>query len=194
MITIIIKLLDQKKMIFFLFAFSLTALSCTSQKEKTSIVTNQCKLFEDNFNRVSFSENQKDISNLELNQFYNGQNDFDIILYNHLEGSNEYSLKRFYKNKTGNWTSIIIENGNRNETDITFDDSKIINYLNKVEHKAFYQYCGNCFDCKYYTILIKKDQTLFKYYSNGEVFLGIDNLEKEKIINYVSIYDFFIKK
>lgn len=192
--TITIKLLNKKIIVLFLFAFLFAFLSCSSQKGKVSIVVTKCKLFEDNFNRVSFSENQKDLSNVELNHFYEDENGFDIILYNHLEGSNDFSLKRFYKNKLNIWISVTIENGKRNETNAIFDELEVINYLNKVEQKSFYQYCGTCFDCVYYTFLIKKNETIFKYYSNGEVFSGIDIIEREKLFNYINIYDFFIKK
>lgn len=165
-----------------------------SQASKTNISDKQCKLFEDNLNRVSFSENQNDISNIELSKFYGNGNDFDVIIYNNLEGSNEYNLKRFYKDKKGNWMKVTIVDGNKNESNLTFNEIEIIDDLDKVQEKAFFQYCGMCFDCRYYTFLIKKGSSIFKYHSNGEVFSGIDKYEKDKLYNYVTIYDFFIKK
>ena len=190
----IIKVLNKNIFNLFLFSFSFLFFSCASQKRKTTTPNNQCKLFEDNLNRVSFSENKNDLSNLELAQFYDDENDFDIIIYNHLEGSNNYNLKRFYKNKSGVWKNVTIIDGNRNDSNPVFNDIEIIDYLNKVEEKALYQYCGTCFDCRYYTFLIKKSKSIFKYYSNGEVFSEIDKTEKEKLFNYINIYNFFIKK
>lgn len=190
----IIKVLNKSIFNLFLFSFSFLFFSCASQTGRTNLPNNQCKLFEDNLNRVSFSENQSDLSNIELNQFYDGENDFDIIIYNHTEGTNDYNLKRFYKSKGNDWNTITIINGDKKQSKSVFNELEIIDYLNKVEEKAFYQYCGNCFDCTYYTFLIKKDKKIFKYYSNGIFFLGIDEIEKEKLLNYINIYDFFIKK
>lgn len=147
----IIKVLNKNIFNLFLFSFSFLFFSCASQKRKITTPNNQCKLFEDNLNRVSFSENKNDLSNLELAQFYDDENDFDIIIYNHLEGSNNYNLKRFYKSKSGVWKNVTIIDGNRNDSNPVFNDIEIMDYLNKVEEKALYQYCGTCFDCIYYT-------------------------------------------
>lgn len=179
-------------LLLFMFLFS----SCAPQSRKANLSDNyyQCKLFEDNSNRVYFSENQNDVSNIELSKFYDSENDFDIMIYSHLEGSNNYNLKRIYKTSKGSWMKITIVNGNKNESNLIFNEVEIIDELDKVQEKAFFQYCGMCFDCRYYTFLIKKGKSIFKYYSNGEVFVGIDKHEKEKLYNYINIYDFFIKK
>lgn len=186
----IIKNHNRKIILYLVLVF----FSCASQKEKMDITHQECQLFEDTLSRVSFSENQKDLRNLELYQFYDDDNYLDVIIYNNLEGSNEYNLKRFYKNKISEWKKVVIVNDVKNESVLELNELEMIDYLNNIEEKSFFQLCEMCFDCRYYTFLIKRNKKVFTYYSNGEVFLGISKKNKEKISHYISIYDLFTDK
>ncbi|MBE8726488.1 hypothetical protein [Flavobacterium hungaricum] len=153
-----------------------------------------CKVYSDNFAKVSFSDDDQDLKSIELNKFYAELNDFDIIIYNYLEGSDNYKFQRFFKTKFGIWNEVKIENGTKFETEIVIKNEMVLNHLNALEQKSFYQFCGNCYDCKYYTFLIKKDNVIFKYHSNDVPFFNIDDNEQEKLNNYKMIYNFFKEK
>ena len=191
MVMIIIKKIN--KNIFSLFLVFL--ISCSSQNSKNNIIDDKCKLIKDNsLSRVSFSDNESELSNLELNQFYNANNNFDIIFYNHEEGSINYNLKRFFKNEQNEWIKVTIINGKRIQTILNFSESEIIDSLNKLETNGYFQYCGICFDCQYYTFLIKSNQAYFKYYSSKLTFSGISDAEKVELSNYINIFNYFFDK
>jgi hypothetical protein len=166
--------------------------NCSQQKNVPPKIN--CKVCPVTLSQVSFSDNEKDLTSIELNKFYNDNNDYEIIIYSHLEGSDDYKLQRFFNEKSGVWKQIKIENGVKLESELEITDNDILNQLSVIEQKAFYQFCGICYDCRYYTFLIKKKNLIFKYYSNSEPFLDIDKTENQKLINYIGIYDFFKEK
>lgn len=193
MVLIIIK--NSNKNIFYLIVslFFISQLSCSTKVIKKDIQEDFCELFEDSLTKVSFSENENDLRYFELSEFYYNDNDYDIIIYNHLEGSNFYKLIRFYKNKKGKWTKVNIENGTIKKSIIEFNEIEIIDDLNKIEDKSLFQYCGYCFDCTYYTFLIKKNKSIFKYYSSKGIFNNISYKDKKNIYIQENIYNFFEK-
>lgn len=137
-----------------LFFVTILFLSCSQQKNVPQ--KNTCKIYPDNLSKVSFSDNEYHITSIELDKFYNENNDFEILIYSYVEGIGDYKLLRFFKTSSGEWKQVKIENDKKTESKLEIPDDFVLDHLNTIEEKAFSQFCGLCYDCTYYTFLVKK--------------------------------------